>query len=136
MPTYLYRCYVCDCECTHTHGMTESHPPCPVCGEPYGREFHQDFSQHQRASLLAGPPTTVGQQAELNTKKLGSNRMLPEATKKNRRPLPNGASWAETPTELPWYRSGEVAGLPKMEKPLDLSKVKDVKRYIETGEKA
>jgi len=44
-----------------------------------------------------------------------------------------GIQKKESVGNKPWWRSGEVKGLQKMDKPLDLKKVKDTKKYIEEG---
>lgn len=93
------------------------------------------------AGFVKGSPTTVGQQAELNLKKMGKEQAqkkaeeIREDKKESRLKLPGGAKKVERPKELPWWRSGEVSGFPRDAKPLDLKKVQDVKRYIREGKK-
>lgn len=67
----------------------------------------------------------MGQQAELNAKKAGKERMqmLAEA----------GGGGGK---EVPWWRDGSVEGLPRMDKPLNLDGVKDLQKYVEVGEKS
>lgn len=127
--------------------MSEGHPEqCPECGESYANGnglFHQDFTASRVVGWVYGNPTTVGQQMEINARKLGKEQLekeietekakrLPINRKGGRRPLKP----VEVPEGLPWYRSGEVEGLPRMEKPLDIKKFKDetqVKEYVDHG---
>lgn len=123
MPNYAYICETCDSRFEEFRpSISLPHPPhCPSCQEPYGQKFTLDWGTCELTTYCHNI-TTLGQQAELNSKRMGKEQvqMKEEA--------------AKPPVELPWWRSGEVEGCPKMEKPLDLKKVKDVRRYVETGE--
>ncbi len=112
---------------------------CSKCGhgEP-------DFNQVYGNTILIvyGNPTTVGQQSEINEKRAGKGKLDEMATsqqvarrKRFSGKLPKGASLSpHEDSETPWFRSGEVKGLPKRDKPLNLAKVKNVKKFIETGD--
>jgi hypothetical protein len=122
--------------------MSPQPKACPGCGEAYGRGFNQDYSQSRVIGVVYGDPKTFGQQAELNAKRTGKERMQQMAEEDARRlsgytgPLPPGASINTTGTgETPPWRDGSM-GLAPLEKPLDLTKVKDVNKYVRTGEKA
>jgi len=146
MPTYAYRCDTCNHSFEEYRSMKASHPKkCPECGESYANgngKFHQDYGASRVIGVVYGNPTTLGQLAEANNKKLGKEQVQKkqEADKKlvrSKLKLPPGAQRVERPTELPWFRSGVVEGLPKMEDPLDISKFKDdeqKKAYVEKGE--
>jgi hypothetical protein len=122
--------------------MSPQPKACPKCDEVYGKGFNQDYSKSQVVGVVYGDPKTFGQQAELNAKRAGREQMQQMAEESARRlseytgPLPQGASINTTGTgETPPWRDGSL-GLPPMEKPLDLSQVKDVNRYVRTGETA
>ncbi len=84
-------------------------------------------------------PTTVGQQAEINARRVGKEQMQLMAEESKTRfssftgKLPDGASPLKTAPETPWFRDGSVPGLAKLDKPLDVSKLKDVRAYVEKG---
>jgi hypothetical protein len=91
---------------------------CPACKK---KSYGQNYSE-KRLVLNDGVVKELGQQAERNRKAMGEElfnltleNMQDEKTKRKKK-LPK-----------PWYRSGD--------KPLDLSKIKDKKKFIETGEK-
>lgn len=99
------------------------------------------------AGAVYGDPKTVGQQAELNAKRLGKEQVALMEEKyereKQERRAKRAMKLAEkvggtvdpTPPGTPWWRSGELPGLEKMDKPLDVSKLKDPTHYVLTGEK-
>jgi hypothetical protein len=118
------------------------HPDkCGKCGEAYGQRFGQDYAQFRVTATVYGDPKTVGQQAELNEKRMGgelTQRLWEDQKSKVRAysgPLPDGARPITDPGETPPWRDGSM-GLAPLEKPLDLTKVKDVNKYVRTGEKA
>ncbi len=123
--------------------MSAPHPPaCPHCGEPHGERFRQDFRGSQAVCIAYGNPTTVGQQAELNARRLGKEQLERMAEEDRARvsgwkgPMPAGARPNVTGTgERPWFRDNGVAGLQPLDRPLDLRQVSNVQRYIETGKK-
>lgn len=138
MPNYAYVCHKCKHRFENHHLMSEPHPEkCPSCEEPYGKEFQQDWSQSNTTSIVYGDPKTVGQQAELNAKRLGKDgvqQLFEESKNKDfSGMLPKKAGIKEKENKLPWFRSGEVPGLPKQEKPLDLKKMdtqEKIDKYI------
>lgn len=130
--------------CGHAFDQFKSllapHPEkCPPCGEPYGRAFQQDWGQFRVTGTVYGDPKTLGQQAELNEKRMGreqtqrlwegEQRRLTEYTG----PLPEGARPIQSTGETPPWRDGSF-GTPAKDKPLDLSQVRNVQKYVETGE--
>lgn len=138
MPTYEFVCEHCGITTELIQSIHATLPLwCSHCGhgEP---DFHQDYQK--KNILLVGSPTTVGQQSEINLRKLGKygleDKVIAEKQKRRKftRKLPEGATLIEPSDELPWYRSGETPGLPKRTKPLNLDKIKDVKKYVQTGE--
>jgi putative FmdB family regulatory protein len=139
MPYYEYDCQKCGHHLEECRTYEEGpRPRCPVCQarEP---EFHQDFSG--RTVWVYGNPTTVGQQAEANARKLGKEQLQKKAeAARAEQPrftgkLPEGASINTTGTgETPWWRTGSVPGVPKLDKPLNLKKIKNKRAYVEKGE--
>lgn len=136
MPTYAY---VCD-KCSHKHeefrSILRPHPKkCPGCGEKDG--FHQDYSVSGGIGIVYGSPTTLGQQAEMNAKKLGKERLgqvfeaPPSANYTGK--LPKGARIDTTLPETPFWRDGSIEGTKKLDKPLAVEKLPDLRRYIESG---
>lgn len=141
MPTYDYCCDRCGNGHSEFKTMSAPHPAaCPSCGEPWGESFRQDFAGVGAVAIVYGNPTTFGQQAEINARREGKERlqmMQEEARRRVSRwsgPLPEGARVNTTGTgETPWFRAPGTPGLKPLDKPLDLSAVKDVRRYVETG---
>jgi hypothetical protein len=125
--------------------MSLPHPECcPGCGAT-APHFRQDFTRSRIIGLARGNPTTLGQQAELNSKRVGKERLAEMAQEDAQRvkgvrfsgKLPPGAKHNTTATgETPWFRDGSIAGVPALEKPLDMSRIQspaDAQSYIETG---
>lgn len=102
--------------------MSEPHPTaCPECKS----EEHFRRVYGCPVGLVYGDPTTVGQQAELNAKRLGKEqlqKMYEEDCR--RRGVPTRE---EQKANRPWWRTSD--------KPLDLSKIKDPAEYIRSGKK-
>lgn len=130
MPTYEYACEKCG------QGFEEERPitqgprsRCPQC-KAKAPAFHQIYGA---PTIWCYNVTTFGQQAERNAKRLGKEALgLQEEADRNRYKkatgkLPKGAKALEIPKDKPWWRKGD--------KPLDLRKVRDPQKYIETGKK-
>lgn len=139
MPQYQYLCENCCCELEECRSIKKGpRKKCPECGakEP---AFNQVYSAP--TLIVYDCPTTVGQVAEKNAKRVGKEKMAlmadeyKNAKKEARLKLPAGAKKVEKQKNvpLPWWRSGEVDGLPKQEKQLDLKKVKNVRKFIQEG---
>jgi hypothetical protein len=85
-----------------------------------------------------GNPTTFGQQAEINTRRLGKEKLEEMLA-----PQRGESVWekhgvgrrVEVDDKIPFFRDGSIPGTKRMEKPLDLKEVKNVENYIMTGEK-
>lgn len=144
MPNFTFDCARCGHSLEEFLFLNDPRPEsCPECGAAKP-DFGQRFHGQAPMGWVKGDPKTFGQQAELNAQRMGKEqmqRMREEALKKKpfTGKLPEGASINreyENVKELPWYRDGSVPGLPKREKPLNLDKVKDVTKYVMTGEGA
>jgi putative FmdB family regulatory protein len=140
MPTYVYRC-----DCGHAYeefrSITAPEPSqCPKCQEPLGEGFNQDFRQSSSLAIVYGNPTTIGQQAEINARRVGKERLQQMALEDKSRtsewtgPLPEGATINTTGTgKTPPWRDGSMGTAP-LAKPLDIKKVANVEKYVQTGE--
>lgn len=141
MPTYGYCCDVCGHAAEEFRKLSDGHPPrCPRCGAAWGDGWRQDLTGLCGATIAYGEPTTFGQQAELNARRLGREqlRMLEERHAQRapwQGPVPRGASPVPAQPEPPWFRSGDVPGLERMSAPLDLASVRNVEEYVMTGKK-
>lgn len=122
MPLYEYVCEKCEIVCQDVHPMADPHPPCPQCGASYGEVWHQHWQASEQN--VVGEPSTFGQIAAKNAKRAGKEQMDLMRDEVYGPKVP-----------LPWFRSGKVGNLRRMDKPLDLSTVKDVDRYVTTGRK-
>lgn len=138
MPTYEYVCDACQESHELFKPLSAAHPDkCPACGS---KEYRQDYSKFKTVGVVYDNPTTFGQQAELNAKRLGKEQMqLMAADDKARvagrkRPftgkLPKGASLVTEDlgdAAPPWRDDGT--------KPLSVAgkTPKQLKKYIETG---
>lgn len=137
MPTYEYKCKSCDFHfeiemSIHDNLLTE----CVECGEPalqqiFGTPFCYAY----------GEANTVEHVSDRNVKRIGyaelQERQLKEKEARIKKienmKVPDGGS-VISPKEAatPWWRRG-VHGTPVSAKPLDLDKIKDTKKFIETG---
>lgn len=101
-----------------------------------GKGFNQVFGVPN--AVVRGNPKTFGQAAEENARRVGREQLELMAEEDKARvstfkgKLPKGASLNKTQAKTPPWRDGSL-GIPAMDKPLDVAKVKNVKRYIETG---
>ena len=139
MPTYEFSCQSCGHEHELVQSITLPLPErCPACGSvAYGQVYTGGMFCSCKQD-----PTTVGQQAEINERREGRTRMQELVGRKKEVREQKAKARAEklrktggTPIPLsgedgiPFWR----AGLPDESKPLNLNRVKDTKKYIETG---
>ena len=143
MPLYPYRCRACEFEFEEFQLFSEDPlVRCPSCGK---KKLRRVFTV-PNVVVRFNPKSVLGL-AEQNTRdlerKLGKEQAAAHIRSKVRHgkgkkaKLPAGATIPKDPgpQPLPWYRNGEHPHLPKMEKPLDVRKVKDPVRYILKGDK-
>ncbi len=121
------------CEsCEHRHDeflwFSEKLPKkCPKCGAK-SPHYHQDYMQNRPCGISYGNPTTFGQQAEINAKRMGKEQLqkMGEKERAKRRGFtgkrPEGARSVLAPTTAP------------AEPEINLDKIHDVEKYIMTGE--
>ena len=120
MPTYEFSCEKCEHNFEIYLSFSQKHPKkCPKCKKG---KVNQVFDGN--TIICVKGENTLGQIGEKNWKKHGSK--IKEDIAKDQE---------QQDKKLPWWRSGDVKGLKKERKPIDVSKIKDVKRYIEKGEK-
>jgi putative FmdB family regulatory protein len=126
MPTYGYVCS--NLECGHKFDLVQrmvedAVKECPACHQlTLEREIGLPFI------FIKGEPKTLGHQAARNTEKMGSYEY--QEKMENRKGRIRKASEKfiketkgsniEHSGELPWWRSGELAGLPKKERPISI----------------
>jgi putative FmdB family regulatory protein len=67
MPTYDYSCKSCEYVFEAKHGFNEDAPPCPECGK---NKLEQIINEAPLV-FIKGEPSTIGQLADRNTKKMG-----------------------------------------------------------------
>jgi putative FmdB family regulatory protein len=67
MPTYDYSCSSCEHIFEARHGFNEDAPPCPECGKNKLEQIINDAP----LVFIKGEPSTIGQLADRNTKKMG-----------------------------------------------------------------
>lgn len=143
MPEYEFKCGDCQHCFSLAQSMKAPRPKsCPRC------RCRKNFGQVIGLPIgVRGEPRTVGSLAEKNTKKLckeeydavmmkGKIKGLSPQMKK--RVEAAGGTVVEPKKrsgELPWYRDGSIPGVERSEKPIDITKIKDVKKFIATGKK-
>lgn len=144
MALYPYECTACGHSFEELQAMAdEPLKDCPSCGRA---TLERTLSLPN--AICRGSPRCVGQLMEDNTRKLvakhgreGANEVMKKrvyGTHGKKLRLPRGAKILPRPkaVETPWFRSGEVEGTgPRSDAPLDLTRVKDVKKYVIKGEK-
>ena len=122
MPSYEMQCPSCNHEEELTQSIHDELPRvCPSCGQ---EGYQQLFGQPRLSddfAIVKGEPTTLGAQAEANARRLGKELYQ----KKLDELVPPEQQKAKTPF---WRKEGT--------KPLDVRTVKDVGKYILTGDKS
>lgn len=137
MPTYEYKCQACAFHFEIERSMSEDLlTQCPECDEEALQQiFGVPFV------YCYGEAKTVEHVSARNVQRVGED-YLRERAEKNREArikkienmkVPDGGT-VVSPREAqtPWWRRG-VHGTPVSPKPLDLDKIKDTKKFIETG---
>lgn len=123
MPTYDYRCNACGDEFELYQSFTARvKRTCKKCGQ---KKLERLIGCGLDA--FCNEVTTLGQVGERNAKKAGKTRQDEMAAERAESKKKAQKLLGKEPGQRPWWR--------KEDKPLDLKKVKDVKRYIEKGEK-
>lgn len=143
MAEFDFKCGDCGHEFTLNQGISAPRPKaCPRCRK------RKKFGQVISIPIgVRGEPTTVGSLAEKNTKRLskeeyermtaegGQGEVSPEMQKTIEK---SGGKILQKKRsgEIPWYRNGKISGTERSSKPIDLSKIKSISKYIDTGKKS
>lgn len=135
MPTYLFVCETCGVSGDVEQSICDALPDtCPECGEQDASRWHQIYSG-ENFCFCRQEPTTVGQQAEINARRVGKEQIELMAEKSKpanhkgefSRKFKGGTKTTERyKASRPWWR-------PHSDKPLDVKKLKDPTKYILTG---
>ncbi len=100
--------------------MADAFPAkCPSCKK---LKLRQDYSR-KKITVDDGVIRSVGRQAEVNAKRDGK-----ELTELKAEQMLGSDGMAKRKAPTPWWRKPGS-------KPLDVTKIKDVTKYIQTGEK-
>jgi putative FmdB family regulatory protein len=127
-----YQCNSCQFSFNTEQSITEPYfTTCPHCKQ---ETLEKLFTPCVPFVIIKGEPTTLGQLAEANNKKFGKEQVSlkqeedrRKRTRKSNIPLTYGAKPLDrSKPERPWYR-------PDSDTVLNLKKIKNVERYIETG---
>lgn len=106
--------------------MSQKRPKrCPSCKK---NKLCQSFSTNVICNFLESAKT-FGKAAEINAKRVGASNL-----KEIESADPLFQHREEQKKNVPWWRKGKIEGLKKMDKPLDVTKIKDKQKYIMTGE--
>lgn len=146
MPVYKMQCRQCG-DRSEVYASITVGPPerCPQCAADEAAGYTQRWMESGVTVWTYGQDkiTTVGQQAEYNEKKLGkelTQKMWEDSATKKEGPcpyanLPGVTCGVPVAAKAPWWRDGSVAGLPKKDKPVDVSRLSEegVERYIREG---
>jgi putative FmdB family regulatory protein len=122
MPIYGYTCDQCSYEFEITQSMKDDClVECPECKqESLQRKIYVPLLH------IVGEPTTLGHLAARNTSRMGHYEYEDRMAQRKKRVQKasdklceqTGGKNIERGTELPWYRSGKMEGLPRRESPL------------------
>lgn len=141
MPLYDYDCHACQSVFEFQQSFTdEKLTICPLCG---AKDNIERLISIPAFIFVQGEPCNVEHQADRNTRKLSKDFLSEKAGKKQEA---KERFWKETEQrsggkvikpskKLPWWRDGSVPGTQRSEKPIDTSKISNIRKYIETGEK-
>jgi putative FmdB family regulatory protein len=123
MPTYDYRCNACGDEFDLYQSFVDKvKRTCKKCGQ---KKLERLIGCGLDA--FCHNVTTIGQQGERNAKKAGKTKIEEMTAQRDQDRRKAQKLVGKDAGKKPWWRESE--------KPLDLKKIKDVKKYIERGEK-
>jgi putative FmdB family regulatory protein len=123
MPTYDYRCNACGDSFELYQSFNDNiKRTCQKCGQ---KKLERLIDCGLDAFCY--DVTTIGQQGERNAKKAGKTKVDEMVANRDENRKKAQKLLGKEPGKKPWWR--------ETDKPLDLKKVKDVKKYIEKGEK-
>jgi len=112
MPNYHYLCENCESEFQIEQSIKED--PIQYCSDCKTMSLRRVI---HAVTVIDTTPKTLGSQAEKNAISMGREQVaLKEAEN----------VWKKKPKERPWWR-------PNSDSPVDLKKIKNMKKYIEEG---
>lgn len=133
MPSYSFICE--NKKCGHTEEtflwiseLDDYLKCCPKCGS---KKWRQNYSENTNVigwTYGEDRATTLGQQAIYNAKRVGKEQI--EKSEEKYRKLKKAKE------HIPFWRDGSIEHTKKMEKPLDITTVRDLQKYVNTGEKS
>lgn len=138
MPLYEYACRDCQVAFETLQKMAEAPlKTCPFCEQDVLIKL---FSCPN--IFIEKEPTTLGEQAALNTKRMSKDELAEKSELKKlkkRQGLEEmsqkvGGKLIKKSEKLPWWRDGKTFGSIKSEKPVDTTKFSNIRKYIETGQ--
>jgi len=125
MPEYQYKCDSCNYSFDIYQKINSpTKKTCPKCK---AKSLYKIFGS---VLVFCNNVNTIGQLAEKNKRTKGKGKDQKTMKEKISE---SGIEKVKKDAKIPWWRSGDVKGLPKMDKPLNLKKINNVKNYIEGG---
>jgi putative FmdB family regulatory protein len=122
MPTYDYRCNSCGHEFEVYQSFTDKvKRTCPDCK----KKTLERLIGCGIAAFCQQDPTTIGQLGERNAKSAGKTKVDEIAAETEASNKKAQQMLSKEAGKKPWWRDSD--------KPLDLKKIKNVKKYIEEG---
>ncbi len=121
MPIYEYACKDCEIAFDAIQSMKEAPLlECPMCER---KTLIKLFSVPN--AIVQHDPKTIGELAERNSK--NKRKGLEELASKV------GGEAIRKSETLPWWRDGKSFGSKRSEKPIDTSKITNIRKYVENG---
>lgn len=132
MPLYEYACPACNIAFDAFHQMSDE--PLKTCIGCDKDTLIRLFSVPN--VKVESEPKTVGELAERNTRKMSKDelaeksvlKMLKKRKGMDEIAAKSGGKVIKSADTIPWWRNGS-------QKPLDTSKISNIRKYIETGTK-
>jgi len=140
MPLYDYDCHACQSVFEFQQSFSdEKLTECPLCGTAGSIERLISMPMFM---FVKGEPENITHLAERNSAKLGKDYIQEHQGKKRdakekmlkETEQQSGGKVIRPSGKLPFWRDGRP-GTQRSEKPIDTSKISNIRRYIETGEK-
>lgn len=137
MPLYEYACPDCELAFEMLQKMSDDVlKVCPFCSK---KTLTKLFSVPH--IQIESEPKTIGELAERNTKKMSKDELSEKTERKlekRRQGLAEtaakvGGKAIKQSDTIPWWRDGKSFGSKYSEKPIDTTKISNIRRYVETG---
>lgn len=138
MPIYEYACRECEIAFDAFQKMSDKPlKTCPMCEKDILVKL---FSiPHIK---VESDPKTIGELAERNTRRMSKDELAEKSElkrdkrKQGMKEIANkaGGKAIEQPDSIPWWRDGKSFGCKYSDKPIDTSKISNLRKYVETGQ--